>query len=179
MSDLNDLKMLLESRYPIVVIETWEELRALDLIRRLGMREGRPVFAWNVVDGLRRLEFEDAPSQKHTVEPDALLGQIRGTNEPGIYALCDLHPFLKDEPRHTRLLKEIALHQLHAWLGKAVEIQVGLVIEVGFLDRVRNASGVLNRDWLQLGGHDQEPTNERLLCVCSRLPMNVCRPRRN
>jgi len=26
MSDLNDLKMLLESRYPIVVIETWEEL---------------------------------------------------------------------------------------------------------------------------------------------------------
>ena len=58
MSDLNDLKMLLESRYPIVVIETWEELRALDLIRRLGMREGRPVFGWNAVDGLRRLELE-------------------------------------------------------------------------------------------------------------------------
>ncbi|WP_290539251.1 MULTISPECIES: AAA family ATPase [Alcanivorax] len=110
MSDLNDLKMLLESRYPIVVIETWEELRALDLIRRLGMREGRPVFAWNAVDGLRRLEFEDVPSQKHTVEPDAVLGQIRGTNEPGIYALCDMHPFLKDEPRNIRLLKEIALH---------------------------------------------------------------------
>jgi len=110
MSDLNDLRMLLDSRYPIVVIETWEELRALDLIRRLGMKEGRPVFAWNVVDGLRRLEFDDVPSQKHTVEPEAVLGQIRGTSQPGIYALCDLHPFLKDEPKNVRLLKEIALH---------------------------------------------------------------------
>ncbi len=110
MSDLNDLRMLLDSRYPIVVIETWEELRALDLIRRLGMKEGRPVFAWNAVDGLRRLEFDDVPSQKHTVEPEAVLGQIRGTSQPGIYALCDLHPFLKDEPKNVRLLKEIALH---------------------------------------------------------------------
>ncbi|MCG8394381.1 MAG: AAA family ATPase [Pseudomonadales bacterium] len=110
MSDLNDLRMLLDSRYPIVVIETWEEPRALDLIRRLGMREGRPVFAWNTVDGLRRLELEDAPSQKHTIEADAMLGQIRGTSEPGIYALCDLHPFLDGEPKNVRLLKEIALH---------------------------------------------------------------------
>ncbi len=110
MSDLNDLRMLLDSRYPIVVIETWEELRALDLIRRLGMKEGRLVFAWNAVDGLRRLEFDDVPSQKHTVEPEAVLGQIRGTSQPGIYALCDLHPFLKDEPKNVRLLKEIALH---------------------------------------------------------------------
>lgn len=110
MSDLNDLRMLLDSRYPIVVIETWEELRALDLIRRLGMKEGRPVFAWTSVDGMRRLEFDDVPSQKHTVEPEAVLGQIRGTSQPGIYALCDLHPFLKDEPKNVRLLKEIALH---------------------------------------------------------------------
>ncbi len=110
MSDLNDLRMLLDSRYPIVVIETWEELRALDLIRRLGMREGRPVFAWNAVDGLRRLEFEEAPSQKHTVEPEAVLGQIRGTNDPGIYALCDVHPYLEGEPKLVRLLKDIALH---------------------------------------------------------------------
>ncbi|EKF73341.1 ATPase AAA [Alcanivorax hongdengensis A-11-3] len=110
MSDLNDLKMLLESRYPLVVIETWEELRALDLIRRLGMRTGKPVFGWNAVDGLRRLEFEDAPSQKHTVEADAMLAQIRGTREPGIYALCDLHPYLQaDQPRQVRLLKQIAL----------------------------------------------------------------------
>ncbi len=49
-------------------------------------------------------------SQKHTIEPDAMLGQIRGTNEPGIYALCDLHPYLDGEPKHVRLLKEIALH---------------------------------------------------------------------
>ena len=110
MSDLNDLRMLLDSRYPIVVIETWEEPRALDLIRRLGMKEGRPVFAWTSVDGMRRLEFDDVPSQKHTVEPEAVLGQIRGTSQPGIYALCDIHPFLKDEPKNVRLLKEIALH---------------------------------------------------------------------
>ncbi|MDX1802527.1 MAG: AAA family ATPase [Alcanivorax sp.] len=110
MSDLNDLKMLLESRYPLVVIETWEELRALDLIRRLGMRTGKPVFGWNAVDGLRRLEFEEAPNQKHTVAVEAMLSQVRGSAEPGIYALCDLHPYLRDDPKNVRLLKQIALH---------------------------------------------------------------------
>ncbi|AJD49209.1 ATPase AAA [Isoalcanivorax pacificus W11-5] len=109
MKDLNDLRLIMESRYPIVVVETWEEQRALDLVRRIGMREGRPVFSWSIVDGLRRLEVEGAPNQRHTVEPDAVLGQIRGNAEGGIYALCDFHPFVENAPKVVRLLKEIAL----------------------------------------------------------------------
>lgn len=109
MKDLTDLRLVMESRYPIVVLETWEERRALDLVRRIGMQQGRPVFSWTIVEGLRRLEIENAPSQRHASEPEAVLGQIRGNAEAGIYALCDFHPYVENAPRIVRLLKDIAL----------------------------------------------------------------------
>ncbi|MCH8543935.1 MAG: AAA family ATPase [Alcanivorax sp.] len=110
MKDLKDLRLIIASRYPIVIIETWEEKRALDLLRRAGMQKARPVFGWNIIEGLKRLELADAEGQRHTLEPDAALGQIRSTKEPGIYALCDFHPYLENAPKVIRLLKDIALN---------------------------------------------------------------------
>lgn len=109
MTELRDLRLLLASRYPIILIETWEERRALAMLRRIALEQGLPIFSWNVLDGLKREEFTDSPSQKNNADPFAALGQIRSTREPGIYVMCDLHPFFKDEPKNVRLIKEIAL----------------------------------------------------------------------
>ena len=110
MTELKDLRLLMASRYPIILIETWEERRALQLLRRIAMEQGLPVFSWTVLDGLRREEFTDTPSQKTNAEPFAALSQIRGSTVPAIYVMCDLHPFLRDEPKNVRLIKEIALN---------------------------------------------------------------------
>ncbi len=110
MTELRDLRLLLASRYPIILIETWEERRALKLLRRIALEQALPIFSWNVLDGLRREEFTDTPSQKTNADPYAALAQIRGSETPAIYAMCDLHPFLKDEPKNVRLIKEIALN---------------------------------------------------------------------
>lgn len=109
MTELNDLRLLLASRYPIILIETWDEPRALNVLRRIAMEQALPIFSWTITDGLRREELLDAPAQKNNADPIAMLGQVRATKEAGIYALCDIHPFLKDDPKIVRLMKEIAL----------------------------------------------------------------------
>lgn len=109
MKDLQDLRMMVKSRYPVIVIETWEERRALDLLKRIGMAKALPVFSWTITEGLKRLELAEATGQRHTVEPEAALGQIRGNAEAGLYALCDFHPYLNNAPKVVRLIKDIAL----------------------------------------------------------------------
>lgn len=108
--ELQDLRLLLASRYPIIVIETWEEQRALTSLRRLALEQALPMYSWTVTEGLRREELVDAAAQKHNSEPHAVLAHIRSSRQPGLYALLDFHPFLQDDPKVVRLMKEIA-HQ--------------------------------------------------------------------
>jgi SpoVK/Ycf46/Vps4 family AAA+-type ATPase len=105
LSDLHDLELMLRSETPLLLIESREEPRILELFTRLGMRLGEPVFRWTVTDGLRRAEY-DTP-QAQLAEPAVALRHIKATSQSGIYLLLDFHPFL-DHPLHVRLLKEIA-----------------------------------------------------------------------
>lgn len=109
MNDSHDLRLIIESRIPVIVIETWEEKRALTLLSKLGIQLGLPVFAWSITEGLRRSDYDQAANQPLTAEPEAALKHIRSGKLAGIYALCDIHPFLNDEPRIIRLIKDIAL----------------------------------------------------------------------
>jgi SpoVK/Ycf46/Vps4 family AAA+-type ATPase len=106
-----ELEALLRSRAALVVIETRDEPRALELLSSLSPRLAAahtPVFQWTVTDGLRRLDVNLGASQQHNAEPDAVLKSIRVSNVAGIYILLDFHPFLAD-PVHVRLLKDICL----------------------------------------------------------------------
>lgn len=107
MKELDDLRVLVESRFPVIVLETWEESRALAVLRRLAMEEGRAMFRWNLVDGLMRDDLQGTPAFTSTAAPEAVLEHIRKSDQPGIFALCDFHPFLEDNPRVVRLIKDI------------------------------------------------------------------------
>lgn len=109
MNDSHDLRLLIESHIPIIVIETWEEQRALALLSKLGIQLALPVFAWSVTDGLRRIDYDHSNAQRTTAEPDAALKHIRSAATAGLYALCDFHPYLSNEPINVRLIKEIAM----------------------------------------------------------------------
>lgn len=114
MPELSDLEALLRSRVPLLVVETAEERRAVDLFRRLALRVARPAFQWSVAEGLQRLDLELEP-QTSLREPEPLLRHIKASDRSaGLYVLTDFHPFL-DQPLHVRLLKEIALS--HDTLG--------------------------------------------------------------
>lgn len=116
MNEFEDLKVLLHSRSPLIVIESFEEPRALLLLKRLAMNLMRPIFKWTITEGLQRFDTEQG-AQAFNAEPSNLLAQIKGTRNSGIYVLCDFHPFLNDA-KHIRYLKEIA--QAHEQLGHTV-----------------------------------------------------------
>ena len=56
MRDLPDLELLLGSGIPIIVVETHEAGRVIELFRQTLVRTPRPFFHWTVTDGLRRLD---------------------------------------------------------------------------------------------------------------------------
>jgi SpoVK/Ycf46/Vps4 family AAA+-type ATPase len=106
MEELHDLELTLNSRTPIIVIESYEEPRVIELFTRLGMRLQHPLFRWSITDGLQRLDIEYDP-QKFLSDPDEVLKHIKTSGRPGIFVLMDYHPYIND-PVHIRLIKEIA-----------------------------------------------------------------------
>lgn len=104
-----DLATLLKSRTPLIVIETRDEPRALELLGSLATRIGKthtPVFQWTLTEGLRRVDIDLGGAQRHNAEPGEVLKSIRATDKAGLYVLLDFHPFLND-PLHVRLVKDI------------------------------------------------------------------------
>jgi len=113
MSDRRDLELVLESGTPVIVIETTDETRVLELLREIAVSRSassyRPLFRWSITDGIQRLDLE-LEAQRHNADPEEALRHIRATGKPGVFALLDFHPFLK-EPVHIRLLKDIATNR--------------------------------------------------------------------
>ncbi len=118
-ADLKDVSLLLDSKVPILVIESYEEPRVLEMITRLAVERASPLYTWSATEGLCRLGFgEDISSETIMDEPTEVLKHIKGTPDSGIYVLCDFHPYLKDEPINVRLLREIAMR--HQRLGHTI-----------------------------------------------------------
>ena len=111
MASQRDLELILRSRVPIVVIETRDESRVLEMITSITIARAKgeylPLFRWTVTDGLQRLDISLEP-QMHNSEPDEVLRHIRAVSKPGVYILLDFHPYLEN-PVNIRLLKDICI----------------------------------------------------------------------
>ena len=107
----HDLELILRSRTPIIVIETRDEARMLDLLQAITItrasEEYLPLFRWSVTDGLQRLDIDLEP-QLHNSEPEDVLKHIRAVSKPGVYVLLDFHPYLEN-PVTVRLIKDICI----------------------------------------------------------------------
>ncbi|WP_313516512.1 AAA family ATPase [Pseudomonas sp.] len=108
-NDIHDLGLVLESKVKLIVIESWDEPRVLQTLTGLAVRRNLGLFLWSVTEGLQRLGFGSAAGEEPTHEPEAALKLIKHDPQPNLYVLCDLHPFLEDNPKLVRLLKEIAM----------------------------------------------------------------------
>jgi SpoVK/Ycf46/Vps4 family AAA+-type ATPase len=111
-NDIHDLGLVLDSKVKLVVIESWDEQRVMETLTSLAVKRGLGLFTWAVTEGMQKLGFGgdpqgDAPS----FEAEAALRLIKHDPMPNLYVLCDLHPFMDDNPKLVRLLKEIAMAQ--------------------------------------------------------------------
>ncbi len=111
MQDAHDLALVIDGGIALIALETHDEQRAVELLRRVAEARDTSLFRWSVTDGLKRHTFGlqlDAALQHG--EPQQILEHIKSRAEPGIYALCDFHHWLGAEhPVQVRQLKDIAL----------------------------------------------------------------------
>lgn len=108
MHGLNDLKVLIKSKTPIVVIETHDEAQVLKLFTKLVVEFPSQLYKWAVTEGLQRIDIQDMRPQAFNKEPLEALRHIRGGSKSGIYLFMDFHPYIED-PFNIRTIKEIAL----------------------------------------------------------------------
>ena len=101
MSQLRDLELLIESKYPVIAVETEEEDRLYDLLRRLTILMNIPLYMWTPVDGLTRPPLKDGSVESR--EPLPALGQVAASRGDGIYLFKDLHKYLGDATILRRL----------------------------------------------------------------------------
>src|SRR6266700_2981640 len=113
MADPRDsLKVLINSMTPIVVIESVEEVRAVDLVCAACADLNLPVFQWNIADGLSRCgnnasAHEQAVVIGSTREPQQVLAHLESMNIEAVFLLKDFHRHLED-PVVVRRLRDVA-----------------------------------------------------------------------
>lgn len=123
MTDQRNLEVLLRSHFPLLLIETGEEPRALDLLRKVCGLDGRRMLVWTATEGLRDHAVPGKPAlsaegwrvagagdANPTGDPEEMLELVRRETRQSVVVLVDFHPYLGN-PRIVRFLKELALNR--------------------------------------------------------------------
>jgi SpoVK/Ycf46/Vps4 family AAA+-type ATPase len=110
MRDVKDLALIIDAGVPIIIVETQDELRALELLTQVAIKQQLGFSRWSITEGLKQAGFSDELELLSDPEsPTEVLKKIKQTKTPSLFALCDFHPYLVNNPEHVRLLKDIAL----------------------------------------------------------------------
>lgn len=118
---VEEIELLIDARYPIIYLVTWEEDRVIKQIVEISRRmDLGNVYTWTLSQGLKNLSdgrehvFEYAVTDS---DPVKALDVILNERQDGIFIFQDLHPFLADSqwvrdrdivPKLTRKLRDIA-----------------------------------------------------------------------
>ncbi|HTI70611.1 MAG TPA: AAA family ATPase, partial [Candidatus Limnocylindria bacterium] len=114
MSFSAELELLIRARYPIIYIQSGEELRVQAAIAAIAAQRQKKAFEWSCSMGIMPLGSNPQQQKSRTSptrEPLAALDHILDHVEPALFVLKDFHPFLT-RPNHAivRKLKDIAIH---------------------------------------------------------------------
>ena len=99
---LQELKLLIRSRYGLIVIETKEEERAGLLLKLLADQMNLPLFIWDYAKGLRRLDLDN--KIYNTNDPAGALAHIQSVPMAVIYHFQGLGAYLEPPEMQDRLL---------------------------------------------------------------------------
>jgi hypothetical protein len=127
MPDARDLAALIRADTPLIVIETPDEARVVDLFRHVLAQTLRPLYRWSITGGMRRLDLdiEDAATSGAS-DVTATLAAIRDAGQRSVFLLFDFHPYL-GYPTSRRALREL----LQRENGQAhVLVMIGARIEL-------------------------------------------------
>ena len=102
---VQELKLLIRSRYAIIAIETGDEDRLQTLLQHLGDQVDLPVFTWSHSKGLIRDGNDQAAYNSR--QPTTALAHVRSSGFPAIYQFKALYTHLSD-PTVISLLTDLS-----------------------------------------------------------------------
>src|SRR5512141_2316630 len=106
MSELQDLSSLIRSNTPLIVIETPDEARVVDLFRHVLANVWRALYRWSITEGLCRMDMDREDPPETAPDITTTLQAIKGADQRGIYLLFDVMPYL-GYATTQRMLREI------------------------------------------------------------------------
>ncbi len=107
--NINDLSSILASSINLIVLETYDEPRALSLLQEFLTNNNTPAWTWSITDGFLPVGFGVLPKEgEHYYQAEQVLAHIKTKRLQGVFILKDLHPYL-DEPKVVRLIKDIVM----------------------------------------------------------------------
>ncbi len=107
MFDAHDLAVLLRSGAPLIVIETNEESLLVDAFRHVVAELFRPLYAWSITRGLKRLDMDDMGTPEAN-DSSVLLEAMQRDTQRSIWLLFDFGPYLR-YAANIRRLREMVL----------------------------------------------------------------------
>jgi ATP-dependent 26S proteasome regulatory subunit len=153
----DELRLLVNSRHPIITIETPEEERAEQILLEVAAELAVPLYTWSVTSGLAKAH--GAPIY-NTETPEQALANIALIQGDAIFLLKDFARYCEND-RVCRRLRELAekfraerrsivitaaaLQLPPELLGDSVPFQLGLPTGEELLPGVRNVLSEMNR----------------------------------
>ncbi len=101
----DELRLLINSRHPVIAIESSEESRIEELIAQVAGELDVPFFLWTVTRGLLRKGTDQAIYD--TEDPEKALGNIQAMRGDGIFLLKDFARYLEQD-KILRRVRELA-----------------------------------------------------------------------
>jgi SpoVK/Ycf46/Vps4 family AAA+-type ATPase len=101
----DELRLLINSRHPIIAVETSEEARVEELAAQVAAELDIPFFTWSVTAGMVRRGTDQA--MYDTEDPDKALHNISLIRGDGIFLLRDFARYLEQD-KILRRMREIA-----------------------------------------------------------------------
>jgi hypothetical protein len=95
MNGLQDLVALIRADTPLIVIETPDEPRVVELFRQSLMHVWRALFRWSITEGLRRIDMDREDEADVAPDAGATLQAIYRHDQRGVFLLLDFAPYLK------------------------------------------------------------------------------------
>jgi SpoVK/Ycf46/Vps4 family AAA+-type ATPase len=130
----DQLSWMVRARYSVILLQTCEEARCVDLVEELGKKREAAVYVWSRTQGIQR----HGKPVADTYDPMAALKWFQDLNEKALFILKDFHPYLKD-PGVTRKLRDLShelkrTHKNVLLLSAALQVPGELSKEVAVLE---------------------------------------------
>src|SRR5208282_1889873 len=157
-SKQDELRLLVNSRHPIITVETPEEERFEEMLLEVATELGVPLFEWSVTTGLAKLH--GAPIYD-TDQPELALANIALIQGDGVFLLKDFGRYC-DNDKVCRRLRDLAekfrrarraivisapsLHLPAELASEAAPFELGLPVADELLPGVKSVFAELNRE---------------------------------